>query len=144
MSRRAIRVLMIAFSVVTVARSFTLSTARAAEVATILQQVEASWPDWLPKPEQCPADLMPTHETMFNFSIERCTAETAQCVDSCRAGDAADCYATALVFQKVKNGQLVDAFFLKACGLGLVSGCTNRAAGMDMASDGHTCAIRTL
>jgi hypothetical protein len=143
MSRWPICFLMTAFFLTLAVSPLGVATARAADAATILQQVEGSWPDWLPKPDQCPADLMPAHETVFNFSIERCSAETAQCLDRCRAGDAADCYATALVFKKVKDTQLIDALFLRACGLGLVSGCTNRAAGMDMASDGHACAIRT-
>ena len=142
MSRRAICILATAVAMALV--PFKVSFVRAAEVSTILEQTEASWPDWLPKPDRCPADLMPTREIMFDFSLERCSAKTAGCLDRCRSGDAADCYATAIVFQRVKDkGKVVDALFLRACALGLVSGCTNRAASMDRESDGDQCAVRT-
>jgi hypothetical protein len=141
--RRAICVFMTAVSIAVVASALAVPSVHAADVDALVEQMEASWPDWLPKPDQCPADLMPAHETTFDFSIERCSAETAQCLDRCRAGEAADCYATALVFQKVRNGRVPEALFLKACALGLVSGCTNRAAGMDRVSNGNQCTIRT-
>jgi hypothetical protein len=134
---------MTAVAIALVASPFRISPVRAADTAEIVEQIEATWPDWLPKPDQCPADLMPAHETTFNFSIERCATETAQCLARCRAGDAADCYATAIIFQKARDGRVTEALFLRACALGLVSGCTNRAAAMDLASDGNQCTIRT-
>ncbi|MBO0755581.1 MAG: sel1 repeat family protein, partial [Bradyrhizobiaceae bacterium] len=44
-----------------------------------------------------------------------------------------------LVLQKVRNNPVSEALFLKACGLGIVSGCTNRAAGME--DSGHSSCI---
>jgi hypothetical protein len=134
---------MTAFSIALAAIFSSAAPTGATDAAKIVEQLEASWPNWLPKLNTCPADLMPAADGPPNFSIERCSALTDQCLERCRAGDANDCYATALVLQKVKTGPLSEALFLRACALGVVSGCTNRAAAMD-SGDGSSCAIRTF
>lgn len=116
---------------------------RTSDPAGIIQQLETSWPDWLPKLDKCPADVMPSNDGPPNFSIERCSADLDQCLDHCRAGTANDCYAAAIVLQKTRSNRVSEALFLKACALGIVSGCTNRAAGMD-SNEGVSCAVRTF
>jgi hypothetical protein len=117
---------MTALSIALATSLFKASPAGSTDALKIVEELEASWPDWLPNLDKCPADLMPVHESPFNFSIERCSTSMSQCIDHCRAGDANDCYATALVVQKIKSSPLSESLFLKACTLGLVSGCTNR------------------
>ena len=101
MSRRAICILTTAVAVALVL--FEVSFVRADDVSTLLERRRPPGQTGCSKPDRCPADLMPTHEIMFDFSLERCSAETAGCLDRCRSGDAADCYATAIVFQRVKD-----------------------------------------
>jgi hypothetical protein len=45
------------------------------------------------------------------------------------------------MLQKIRDNPVSEALFLRACTLGIVSGCTNRAAGMDRPD---ACAIRTF
>ena len=112
--------------------------------ASRVAELEAAWPNWLPGTEQCPADLMPGHQSApLDFSIERCSQAFDRCLNGCRSGSANDCYSAALVTQKVKDGALTQALFQRSCALGVVSGCTNRAAHSDMKEDGNACAIRT-
>src|SRR3954469_6852492 len=106
-------------------------------------EIEASWPDWLPKAEPCPADLMPPPTAdPRKFSLYRCSKAYDQCRKSCRSGTAGDCYAAALVTQRVKDGPLAQALFQRSCVLGVASGCTNRAADSER-HEGNACAIRT-
>ncbi|HEY2529280.1 MAG TPA: hypothetical protein VGJ20_15255 [Xanthobacteraceae bacterium] len=108
----------------------------------LLESMEAAKPDWLPDLDKCPVDVMPARETKTNYFKERCAAGLEQCLSNCRAGDANDCYASALVLQEVRTSRISEALFLKACALGIVSGCTDRAASMD-SGRGGSCAIQT-
>jgi hypothetical protein len=120
------------------------SPADAADAATVLSQMEAKRPDWLPSLDKCPADVMPESETASGFHEGRCESTLEQCLRNCGTGNAGDCYASALALQKVKKGSRIpDALFLRACALGVASGCTNRAAGMGAGAD-TACAIRTF
>jgi TPR repeat protein len=120
--------------------------ADAADAAAVLESMEATKPDWLPSLDTCPADVMPARETKNELYEGRCASTLEQCLRSCRSGNANDCYASALVLQKVKAGSSVsEALFLRACALGIASGCTNRAAAMVMTAGGaNPCAIRTF
>jgi TPR repeat protein len=108
----------------------------------MVEEMEASWPDWLPKLDRCPADLMPKRASADVFSIERCSAALNECLGRCRMGGAGDCYAAAQFLLKISNGPVPQALFLKACALGYVSGCTNRAASIEKGPS-VGCAIRT-
>ncbi|MCC8963976.1 sel1 repeat family protein [Bradyrhizobium sp. Pear76] len=143
MSQRTLDVLKAALSIALLTSPLVTSPAGATDGAKIVEQLEASWPDWLPNLDQCPADLMPSRAGPSDFSVERCTASTDQCLDRCRVGDGNDCYAAALVLQRAGGSRVSEALFLKACALGIVSGCTNRAAGMD-SGQGTSCAVRTF
>src|SRR5689334_6722329 len=71
--------------------------------ASRVAELEAAWPNWLPGTEQCPADVMPGHQSNpHEFSVERCSQAFDRCLNSCRSGSAGDCYSAALVAQKVK------------------------------------------
>jgi hypothetical protein len=110
----------------------------------VLEGMEATKPAWLPSLDQCPADLMPARETKSGFYQGRCESALQQCLNDCGAGKGGDCYASALVLQKVKaDSPIPGALFLRACALGVTSGCTNRAASMD-SGPGIPCAVRTF
>jgi len=96
------------------------------------------------EPRQMPADVMPAREAKSGFSEGRCASTLEECLRNCRAGNAGDCYASALVLQRVKtDSPIPSALFLRACALGVASGCTNRAAAMDSGA-GIPCAVRTF
>jgi hypothetical protein len=114
----------------------------ASDAAKVLEDMEAAKPGWLPDLGICPVDAMPARETLLDYSRERCAADLEQCVRHCQAGNANDCYVSALILQEVRHSPISDAFFLRACTLGIVSGCINRAAGMD-SGQGGDCAIHT-
>lgn len=114
----------------------------AGDAGKLLQDLEASPPGWLPAPDKCPADVMPARETPLDYSIEQCAAAPEGCLRSCRTGNASDCYAAALVLREIRHNRVSEALFLRACALGIVSGCTNRAAGMER-DEGPACAIQT-
>jgi len=142
MARRTLYVFMITLSIALASISFRVSPASATDAAKIADELERSWPDWLPDLDKCPADVMPARDVAPNFSIERCSAAMDRCLDRCRKGDASGCYAAAIALGKIRAGRLTEALFLRACTLGIVSGCTNRAAGMD-SGKGGSCALRT-
>jgi hypothetical protein len=75
-----------------------LSRAYAADsAAALLESMEAAKPDWLPSLDTCPRNVMPARETELKYLAGRCATAPEQCVHNCRAGDANDCYASALV-----------------------------------------------
>lgn len=117
--------------------------ADATDAARVLESLEATQPNWLPSIELCPADVMPARETEFAYSEKRCESTPEECVRNCRAGNAIDCYGSAVTLQRVRPSPVAEALFLRACALGIMSGCTNRAASMD-SGDGVPCAIRTF
>ena len=110
-----------------------LSANAADEAKALLESMEASPPDWLPSLDQCPADAMPARETKSGYFKSRCENALERCLQNCRAGDAPDCYAAAQALLRVKkDSSIPQALFLRACAMGVASGCTNRAASMDL------------
>ena len=61
---------------------------------------------------------------------ERCVQSPIACLKLCEASDANACYALALAVETVDNRAGSESLFTRACELGVISGCTNRAAGM--------------
>lgn len=88
-------------------------------------------PGWLFPFAACPADVFPGTAVPVTYLDEACAPDLQSCLDRCRASDANACYAAALRTQRMKTpADFWAALFLRACRLGVASGCTNRAAGM--------------
>ena len=87
-------------------------------------------PNWLPSLETCPADVLPQRIADFENFADRCAETPDACATRCSEADATACYSLALAVQEVDSGPVSERLFLRACELGVVSGCTNRAAGM--------------
>jgi hypothetical protein len=105
-------------------------------------------PTWLFPAEECPADVMPRSEVTLRYPKGRCKPHLQSCLDDCASHDANACYALALAAQELKtDNAIAEALFLRACRLGMVSGCTNRAAGMVVLEPDNPrstpCAVRT-
>jgi len=107
---------------------------------------------WLPSTSTCPADAIPATTTDGNDVPAKCAADLGGCFSRCQSSDAEACYGAALRVQEMgdmeANNPLAEALFLRACKLGVMSGCTNRAAGMmrfDAVSPARdTCVARTF
>jgi TPR repeat protein len=95
----------------------------------VIENIENK-PGWLFPADACPAEIMPAVEKKIEYLSAGCAGNPEKCLEKCRAEDANACYALALFLQE-KNGaedKNTEPLFLRACKLGIVSGCTNRAA----------------
>jgi hypothetical protein len=106
-------------------------------------------PPWLFPATECPADVFPTTETRVTYVGTACDPDLKWCLDRCEASEGNGCYAAALRIEELKAApQYSEALFLRACSLGVASGCTNRASGMlvleSQRADSWPCANRTF
>jgi len=106
-------------------------------------------PAWLFEPDRCPADVMPATEQGTKMLEDLCVNDLPACLDRCQARDPSGCYSAALRVQQLRSDVAAsEALFLRACRLGSMSGCTNRAAGMTKNGDegeaAVRCAVRTF
>lgn len=96
----------------------------------------------------CPFDLMPEKSRRPNASVDSCTSNPESCLEKCDAKDADACYFLANLIQehdKIEN-DVAEVLYQRSCELGIVSGCTNRAANIFERNEkeGNVCAARTF
>jgi hypothetical protein len=87
--------------------------------------------DWLAVTRLCSIDVMPGRASIVKAGNDHCKAPYDTCLSKCESGDGASCYW--LAYQLQQNGapsETYDALFQRSCKLGVVSGCTNHAAGL--------------
>lgn len=110
-------------------------------------------PAWLFPATDCPADVMPGYDRDSGYVAGRCEGDLAGCAARCEAEDGGDCYALALVLESREtetqsDEPVFEALYLRACRLGLATGCTNRAAGLvyrdPVTAESDACAARTF
>jgi TPR repeat protein len=86
-------------------------------------------PRWLFPAGDCPADVASAREVPVNYGAEGCAQDARTCLAGCQQGDGNACYALALLIEAQRAIEPAqEALYLRACRLGVVSGCTNRAA----------------
>jgi hypothetical protein len=104
-----------------------------------------SKPDWLfSGADVCPGDVIPVNEKKIKYQSEGCSNNPESCLEKCRAEDGNACYGLALFLQE-KNGvedKNPEPLFLRSCRLGIISGCTNRAAQIFNAANGNAQALK--
>lgn len=105
--------------------------------------------DWLAEAKLCPADVMPIRAPGVHAGNDACkTPPYETCLAKCEAGDGGSCYTLALEMQKNSApSEIYESLFQRSCKLGVVSGCTNHAAGLLNAKDdapAEKCAARTF
>lgn len=89
-------------------------------------------------------------ESNIKYLSEGCADNPKSCLEKCKKDDGNACYSLALLIQKNRDIQdeNSEALFLRSCKLGIVSGCTNRAAGIyELASKNSEktkCAVDTF
>jgi hypothetical protein len=104
---------------------------------------------WLFPADDCPADVLAEDENGGRDSLASCTASLDACVVRCQSAKPLACYWGAVRVQELKaDDRYSEAMFLRACRLGVMSGCTNRAAGILSRESGRPeriqCAARTF
>jgi TPR repeat protein len=87
-------------------------------------------PGWLFAEDSCPFDIFPKSLDEKIYEFEACAKYADVCLDKCKNNDGAACYSLAVSIQDKKGPQqdISEGLFLRACKLGIISGCTNRAA----------------
>jgi hypothetical protein len=116
-----------------------------AEFSMVEQRVLDTRP-WVDDALQCPADVMAQAESEDDVGAEGCQAgRLSECLAGCAANVAGACYWLAQTLEaRDKHSKAAGGLFQRACRLGRMSGCTNRAAGMMSEEDQQMCAIRTF
>lgn len=120
-----------------------------AEAQAIVQTVIAN-AAWAAAARDCPTTVMHTHTAKEAFVENDCKpGRLAVCLDACTTGTSGACYWLAYELQRQKVAEdAPTALYHQACRLGVVSGCTNQAAGMlHAAKDDETtraCAAATF
>ena len=105
------------------------------QIQAIVQQLQRE-PDWLLPSSACPGDVMPVAEEAVQHFAKDCALNPIDCFKHCIDKNGSACYGLALFLQeqaieaKSIEEKYVELLFGQACQLGIVSGCTNRAAGM--------------
>ncbi|MRV71847.1 sel1 repeat family protein [Duganella sp. FT92W] len=113
-----------------------LNASPAAEMTDVVRKLSAavrSRADWISEAKTCPADVLPQKESRSYLAVNNCTAQPqlASCLAKCTAGDGGSCYWLAYAMQQAHSETISsEALFQRSCKLGIMSGCTNRAAGM--------------
>jgi hypothetical protein len=122
-------------TVVAIAAAFTacattpLTRREASPTAKALERL--GQPEWSVPAAECPVDVFPNVEEAVKYLGSECAPDLDACLTRCQGRDANACYAAALRIQELKAPeQYSEALFMRACRLGIVSGCTNRAAGI--------------
>ncbi len=112
-----------------------------------IEQAQRNKSEWM-KVDACPADVMPDKGRRPINKAAECGDNPEKCLEKCNADDGDACFALAQLIQKhdkIEN-KVADVLYHRACILGIVPGCTNRAANLfEQKEDAPLkCAARTF
>lgn len=87
---------------------------------------------WLADSQKCPAALFPKKEDRDHLNGNDCKpGKLGSCLARCSASDASACYWLGHELEQARGlPGAYESLYQRSCRLGVVSGCTNRAAGM--------------
>ncbi|NBD13434.1 SEL1-like repeat protein [Corallococcus silvisoli] len=99
--------------------------------------------------EGCPADVVSARQAKLKDFTTYCDARLSKCARQCFESDATACYALALALQNdAATAKWAEPLFYRSCALGVSSGCSNRAAGLQVEQESDdkvlSCAARTF
>ncbi|GMV29276.1 MAG: hypothetical protein AMXMBFR59_14010 [Rhodanobacteraceae bacterium] len=106
--------------------------------------------EWAADLQICPSKLMARREATDHLVANECNAgDLSGCLRKCTAGKPGACYWLAYELeQRSFPSRTYDVLYLRACKLGVMSGCTNRAAGIleeaGASDEARTCAAATF
>jgi hypothetical protein len=104
---------------------------------------------WSAEAKHCPAKYIAQAPVHFNLSHLGCKSGKLQnCLSKCQAGNGGSCYWLAVQIQQSQpDSEAVQSLFQRSCKLGVMSGCTNRAAemtyGLAVSQSAERCATQT-
>ncbi len=126
-----------------------MSQTKDTEIDDIVREVLAN-SQWVKDAKLCPIQVMAQKAVTSHLNENECKpGKLTACLGNCSSGEPGACYwlGQALLQRKAKF-DADEVLFQRACKLGVMSGCTNRAAGMlnSAANDERTrsCAARTF
>jgi len=108
-----------------------MAQGNSAEVRDVARDIIAK-PEWIREAEFCPATVMASKEATDYLSVNDCKpGKLFACFAKCSAGSGGACYWLAYALQ-LENAppDSYESLYQRSCKLGVMSGCTNRAAGM--------------
>lgn len=105
--------------------------------------------DWRTLAERCPASLMPSRQSSGELAPNDCgPGQRRACLATCTAGASQACYWLAYEIQQARVEKMAsETLYQRACQLGEMSGCTNRAAGLSSDNEdasAQACAAQTF
>ncbi|PJB45861.1 MAG: hypothetical protein CO108_06560 [Deltaproteobacteria bacterium CG_4_9_14_3_um_filter_63_12] len=93
-------------------------------------------PEWLFPYESCPLEQTRQAKTLTDSDENPCSPDVDACLDACREGDALSCLGAAEALKGAgASPDGYSALAVRACGLGLVEGCSGQASGLLFESD---------
>ncbi|MBL8111949.1 MAG: sel1 repeat family protein [Acidobacteria bacterium] len=85
--------------------------------------------EWLAVSKLCPTEVIPKRRSPDAFGDNECRPTFDGCLTKCEGGDGNSCYWLAYEAQQEGLGtETYSPLYQRACSLGVISGCTNRAA----------------
>jgi TPR repeat protein len=98
-----------------------------------VSEIMDTYPDLNSTQFTCPSAIVPAKAVDSQFRQGKCSDDPLKCLEECRAdNNGPSCYALANLMDNTTG--VSDTYsawlYYKACGTGIVSGCTNHAAGM--------------
>ncbi len=98
-------------------------------------------PEWRRTMTRCPAELMTRRQDLTYLQARDCERANAwaRCLDACEDGSGSSCYWLAYSMQNHGAPDAGEVLDQQACRLGVVSSCTNRAAGRVRAVNEKSC-----
>ncbi len=96
----------------------------------------------------CPTTIMPVKGRRPSVVPDFCINTPDKCLDKCNEKDADACYFLAYLIQEHDqiDNDVAEVLYQRSCELGIVSGCTNRAASIFNRNKpkGNVCAAQTF
>jgi len=133
---------MLRFLLICSCLSFAACSPAAEDIKEVADGLTRDQPNWLTTNAECPADVMTDFQAPIRYLGEVCTENPKKCVEGCKSGGPNDCFALALAVEPLRgNTQLADSLFMRACSLGVISACSNRASSMSV--EHSACQVRT-
>ena len=104
---------------------------QSAEEANDISRDVLNRESWLADSQKCPTELIAQNENRDYLMGNDCKpGKLASCLSRCSASDGGACYWLGYELQTHGLPRASELLYQRSCKLGVVSGCTNRAAGM--------------
>jgi hypothetical protein len=130
-------VMKIRFLISFVVLSLTLAVGCNAQDNSVYQQIENNF-ELAKLSKICPSELVQSKDIVFKNKTDECEKNQSICLSRCLAGSSDHCFGLANHFNIAETSEIYSRpLYAKSCMLGLASGCTNAAAGLQRYNGPH-------